>query len=165
MDPMKSSQSIPALLALFLLAGAAIILFGSCSSKEGGASLDKPNPTLPTVTIRSGSVEVLVEVADEELERNRGLMFRKSLEDGKGMLFVFEKDEKVAFWMKNTTLPLSIAYMGADGTIHQILDLEPLSEEPRPSDRSVRYALEVPKGWFSRAGLGVGAKFEIPAAR
>jgi hypothetical protein len=160
---MKQVFGLP--LLLVLAAGLAFAALGSCSSKGTKTSVDKPNPTLPTLILKSGSVEVKAEVADEELERNRGLMFRKTLEDGKGMLFVFDKDEKVAFWMKNTSLPLSIAYMGADGTIHQILDLVPFSEEARPSERSVRYALEVPQGWFGRVGLGVGSRFEIPSTR
>jgi len=97
-----------------------------------------------------------------ETERNRGLMYRTSLRDGEGMLFVFDRDQQVSFWMKNTKLPLSIAYIISDGTIVQILDLVPYSEEPRPSARSIRYALEVPQGWFGRAGVKVGDKVAIP---
>ncbi|MHB0896831.1 MAG: DUF192 domain-containing protein, partial [Spirochaetales bacterium] len=62
-------------------------------------------------------------------------------------------------------LPLSVAYIGSDGTIYQILDLVPFSEEPRPADRSVRYALEVPQGWFAKVGLKPGDRFEIPALK
>lgn len=114
------------------------------------------------VELVSGPVKLNVEVADSEEERTRGLMYRKGLADGKGMLFVFDRDERPAFWMKNTTIPLSIAYITSDGTITDILDLVPLSEEPRASSRSVRYALEVPSGWFSRVGLKPGDRFEMP---
>lgn len=146
---------------------AAIVLAGflvfSCSAQSAGSQdISKPNPRLKTVTLKAGSTQVIAEVAKIEGERNRGLMFRKSLTDGKGMLFVFETDQKVSFWMKNTSIPLSVAYMGSDGTILQILDLIPFSLEPRPSERSVRYALEVPQGWFDRGGLKVGDKFGIP---
>ena len=135
----------------------------SCSAQSAkNDDPNKPNPTLKTTTLTAGGVEVVAEVAATELERNRGLMFRKTLEDGKGMLFVFESDQRVAFWMKNTSLPLSLAYISADGQILQILDLQPFSEQARPSERSVRYALEVPQGWFARAGLKVGDTFEIP---
>jgi uncharacterized membrane protein (UPF0127 family) len=79
------------------------------------------------------------------------------------MLFVFDRDQQVSFWMKNTKLPLSLAYILSDGTIVEILDLVPLSEEPRPSARSIRYALEVPEGWFARAGIQVGDKVRIPS--
>jgi len=147
--------------AVVLLVSA--LVFGCAAGKTSAQDLNKPNPTLKTVTLKSGAVEVVVEVAKTQIEQNRGLMFRKTLADGKGMLFVFPTDQKVSFWMKNTSLPLSIAYMGSDGTIFQILDLAPFSEEPRPSERSIRYALEVPQGWFSRVKLAVGAKFEIPS--
>ena len=143
---------------------AMIVLFtASCQAKSGQSEdPDKPNPQLKTVTLRSGDVQVIAEVALTELERNRGLMFRKNLADGKGVLFVFETDGKVAFWMKNTSIPLSLAYLGSDGTILQILDLVPFSQDPRLSERSVRYALEVPQGWFAKVGLEAGDRFEIP---
>jgi len=144
---------------------AAVLLAASCSAKTDAADLNKPNPRLPTVTLRSGDIRVIAEVADIEIERNRGLMFRKSLDEGKGMLFVFEQDQRVSFWMRNTSIPLSLAYITADGTIVQILDLKPYSEQPRPSERSVRYALEVPQGWYGKVGLGVGDKFEIPIGK
>ena len=138
----------------------------SCSAQSGnGQDTDKPNAQLKTVTLRAGETRLVAEVAATELERTRGLMFRKNLAEGKGMLFVFDSDQKVAFWMKNTSLPLSVAYIGSDGTIYQILDLVPFSEEPRPADRSVRYALEVPQGWFAKVGLKPGDKFEIPALK
>jgi uncharacterized protein len=155
---MRSSTK---LLAAALIA--ATVLFSySCSGAASAQGVDKPNPQLKTVSLKSGTVEVVAEVARTEIERNRGLMFRKSLAAGKGMVFDFETDQRVSFWMKNTTLPLSVAYLGSDGTIYQILDLTPLSEEPRPSERSVRYALEVPQGWFSQVGLKEGDRFDIP---
>jgi uncharacterized membrane protein (UPF0127 family) len=145
--------------ALLAISAAAL----SCSAQQApGAETDKPNPTLKIVTLVSGQTQVAVEVAATETERNRGLMFRKTLADGKGMLFVFDTDQRVSFWMKNTSLPLSLAYLASDGTILQVLDLAPFSEEPRPSERSIRYALEVPQGWFAKVGLKPGDRFEIP---
>ena len=140
-----------------------IVLFsGSCARKsEQLGAIDKPNPKLPTATIRSGDVSLEVELARTEEQRNRGMMFRKSLDEGKGMLFVFDSDQRMAFWMKNTSIPLSLAYIGSDGTIFQILDLVPFSEDPQLSQRSVRYALEVPQGWFDKVGIKVGDRFEI----
>jgi len=138
----------------------------SCSAQPADSQdISKPNPQLRTVTLKAGPVQLIAEVADTEGQRNRGLMLRESLADGKGMLFVFDLDQKVSFWMKNTSIPLSVAYMGSDGTILQILDLVPFSLEPRPSERSIRYALEVPQGWFGRAGLKIGDKFVIPPLR
>jgi hypothetical protein len=152
-------RRILAIAALLAISAAAF----SCSAQKApGAETDKPNATLKKVTLAAGQTQVVVEVADTESERNRGLMFRKTLADGKGMLFVFETDQRVSFWMRNTSLPLSLAYMASDGTILQILDLTPFSEEPRPSERSIRYALEVPQGWFAKVGLKPGDRFEIP---
>lgn len=143
-----------------------LILFFACSpAKVSSQDLNKPNPTLKTVILKVNTIEITAEVARTELERNRGLMFRKSLPDGKGMLFVFEYDQKVAFWMKNTSLPLSVAYIASDGTITQIMDLVPFSEEPRPSTRSVRYALEVPQGWFAKMNIKPGDIITIPALK
>jgi uncharacterized membrane protein (UPF0127 family) len=83
-------------------------------------------------------------------------MNRKSLADGRGMLFIFDRDQILPFWMKNTLIPLSIAFISADGRILEIRDLRPLDETTVRSSRSARYALEVPQGWFSRAGIKVG---------
>jgi uncharacterized protein len=158
----KKNGLLP-LIAAFLLSA---VVLASCSAQTAKAQdPNQPNPKLKTVTLSVGSVQVKAEVADTELKRNRGLMFRKNLADGAGMLFVFDSDQRVSFWMKNTSLPLSIAFIGSDGTIYQILDMAPFSEEPRPSDRSVRYALEAPQGWFGRAGVKVGDKFDIPALK
>ena len=166
--PMNHSEKgttrrrIMAIAALLAISVAAL----SCSAQKApGAEADKPNPTLKKVTLAAGQTQVVVEVAATETERNRGLMFRKTLADGKGMLFVFETDQRVSFWMRNTSLPPSLAYMASDGTILQILDLAPFSEEPRPSERSIRYALEVPQGWFAKVGLKPGDRFEIPALK
>lgn len=143
----------------------AVVLFAACAQSGSSQDINKPNPKLATVDVRIGSAVVKAEVARTEIERNRGLMYRTSLRDGEGMLFVFDYDQQVSFWMKNTKLPLSLAYILSDGTIIQILDLVPFSEEPRPSLRSVRYALEVPQGWFSRAGIQVGDKAQIPTLK
>ncbi|MDR0410599.1 MAG: DUF192 domain-containing protein [Treponema sp.] len=101
-------------------------------------------------------VSLVVEVAETAEERSRGLMFRKSLTDGKGMLFVFERDQLLSFWMKNTYIPLSIAFIAGDGHILEIHDMEPLSLASVQSSRSCRYALEAPLGWFERMGIAVG---------
>jgi len=99
---------------------------------------------------------VKAEIARTGDERSKGLMFRKKLPDGEGMLFVFEKDEVLSFWMKNTYIPLSIAFIASDGKIIDIKDMYPHDENSVVSSRSVRYALEVPMNWFSRAGVLTG---------
>ncbi len=122
----------------------------------------KAQKTLSTVVLRTGSVELLTEVAQSDEEKSRGLMFRTMLEDGKAMIFVYNEDIQMSFWMKNTVIPLSIGFLSSDGTIKEILDMQAHSLAPVPSAHYVRYALEVPQGWFSRAGLTVGDKFELP---
>jgi uncharacterized membrane protein (UPF0127 family) len=99
---------------------------------------------------------VKAEIASTSEERSKGLMYRKKLPDGEGMLFVFERDEVLSFWMKNTLIPLSIAFIASDGKIIDIKDMYPHDENSVMSSRSVRYALEVPMGWFSRAGVQTG---------
>jgi uncharacterized membrane protein (UPF0127 family) len=132
----------------------------SCSAQKKEVT-DSPNPKLATSLLKVGSAEVLAEIAATAVERERGLMFRSSLADGAGMLFIFDKDEQLGFWMKNTKLPLSLAYISSNGAIRQIVDLEPHSLATVQSEFSVRYALEVPRGWFERAGVKVGDKLDL----
>ncbi len=139
----------------------AVLIAASCAGKAEGSY--RANPKLKTVELRIGDARIKAELALSYEQRERGLMFRKSLSDGEGMLFVFEADQRPAFWMKNTTIPLSIAYISSGGIIRQISDLRPLSEATVQSERSVRYALEVPSGWFARAGVEVGDQVEIPS--
>ena len=101
-------------------------------------------------------VTVKAEIADTEETRNYGFMNRKHIPDGTGMLFIFDYDQLLAFWMKNTPHPLSIAYIDAKGQIRDIFDMTPFSLAPIYSTTSVRYALEVPQGWFEKVGVNVG---------
>jgi hypothetical protein len=145
-------------LSLFVLSGLLVL---SCAANSKGEPV-KAQKELATVVLRAGSATVVAELARSAEEQAAGLMFRKTLAEGRGMLFVYEDDRRLSFWMKNTLIPLSIAYLAADGTIREIYDMEPLSLKAVNSTRSVRYALEVPQGWFDRVGLAVGDRFEIP---
>ena len=107
--------------------------------------------------------ELLVEVADEPLTRRRGLMEREELPPRQGMLFVFERSEPRSFWMKNTVIPLSIAYLDDRLVIREIHDMEPLSLEPVRSSRPAKYALEVNQGAFEELGIQVGDRL-VPSA-
>jgi uncharacterized membrane protein (UPF0127 family) len=88
-------------------------------------------------------------------------MHRERLPDGEGMLFVFDRDQQLSLWMKDTTIPLSIAFIASDGRITEIKDMYPLDQSTVRSSRSVRYALEVPQGWFGRAGVQTGDVVKI----
>lgn len=136
------------LILLLLLVGFAPL---SCSK----------NSDLQTQVIRINQWEVTVETADTLESQEKGLMGRESLDENRGMLFVYERDAKKSFWMKNTTIPLSIAYIAADGTIREIYDMEPLSTRTVDSRYSVRYALEVNQGAFDRHGIKAGDKVEF----
>jgi uncharacterized membrane protein (UPF0127 family) len=116
-----------------------------------------PQPPLPAIVLKMGNTAVKAEVADEPHERMTGMMGRTEMADGEGMLFVFPAPQALSFWMRDTLVPLSVAYINADGVIREIHDLKPLDERPAFSSfRDLQYALEVPQGWFGRNGIKSG---------
>ena len=122
---------------------------------------------LRTVTIHASSgkeVRVRVEIADDVLEQARGLMYRTALAENRGMLFVYPDEEKRSFWMRNTLIPLSIAFMDSEGRIVDIKDMKPLDDDPPHyvSAEPARYALEVNKGFFEERGVEVGDRAHLP---
>ena len=128
--------------------------------QEGGP--DQPQ-RLPTATIRVGAVPLLAEVAREKEQQAKGMMFRRSLGPDEAMLFVFDRDANLAFWMKNTYVDLDLAYIRSDGTVLQVERMKAFTPEAVFSREPARLALEVPAGWFAAHGIEVGAKVEIPA--
>src|SRR5919107_1272303 len=124
-------------------------------------------PQLPVLTIVNSSgerVPVQVEIADTPEETLTGLMGRSALAEEAGMLFVFEQEQILAFWMKDTLIPLSIAYIDAEGRIVDIQDMQPLDDETsRPSAEPAQYALEVDQGFFEGRGVMVGDMVEMPS--
>ena len=115
---------------------------------------------LATIELRLNGRWLTTEVARTEPERQTGLMFRRDLPDDAGMLFVFPFDDFRAFWMHETPLPLSIAYVARDGTITQIADMQSFDEGLTPSREQVPFALEVHQGWFRAAGVREGDRVE-----
>lgn len=99
---------------------------------------------------------LVVEIAKTPKEREFGFMERKKIPNGTGMIFIFEQDQILSFWMKNTPHPLSIAYIDSNGKIRNLYDMTPFSLSPIVSTGSVRYALEVPQGWFEQEGIQIG---------
>jgi len=104
---------------------------------------------------------VVAEVARTSEERAQGLMFREHLPQGSGMLFVFSESQIRSFWMRNTFIPLDIAYLDADLRVVDIQPMDPETEETHPSARPAMFALEVPQGWFKEVGVAVGAQAEV----
>ena len=111
------------------------------------------------ITLTLGGKTLDVEVASDDPSRRLGLMHRKSLPENAGMLFMYPEPERLSFWMKNTHVPLSIAFIDDAGVIVQIKDMAPLDAREVHGDTPVRQALEVNQGWFARNGIKVGDAF------
>lgn len=139
---------------------------GSGQTTGGGTDSDGSTGTRSVTIAASGGdeVEVQVEVADDDAERQRGLMGRTALGEDKGMLFVFDGEQELSFWMKGTLIPLSVAYMDSEGRIVDIQDMKPLDDElPHyASAEPAQYALEVNQGFFDERGIEVGDRAELP---
>lgn len=114
--------------------------------------------------INVAGTELAVELAITPEEHVLGLMYRDTLEDNEGMLFVFPKEEILSFWMKNTRIPLSIAFIKANGQIVQIESMEPYSLDTHVSKERVKYALEMKEGWFRTHNVKEGDFVKIPLA-
>jgi uncharacterized membrane protein (UPF0127 family) len=112
--------------------------------------------TVLKVPLYIGPDEIWVEVAKTPEERSHGLMGRKHLEKNEGMLFIFEAEDYHGFWMKNTFIPLSIAFIEKNGRIVRITDMNPLTLDSHVPPRPILYALEMNKGWFSSHGIKAG---------
>lgn len=126
----------------------------SCTGTE------RPKAASITISIDSKNaktaIPIEVETAVTAQEQERGFMNRKEIPDGTGMIFVFKRDQKLRFWMKDTPHPLSIAFIDSVGRIREIYDMQPFSLDIIASAHSVRYALEVAQGYFRRAGIDTG---------
>jgi uncharacterized membrane protein (UPF0127 family) len=131
-----------------------ILVLTGCQPKNS----DSTPFGLRVVQLKIASSSLFAEVADTPQTSANGLMFRDSLPADHGMLFIFEQPETASFWMKNTKIPLSIAYIDSAGKILEIKSLKPLDETPIPSaSGEVAFALEVNDGWFTRNGASTGA--------
>ena len=120
-----------------------------------GASIDKAQ-SLPTVPLTIGSAKLVAEVASTPGQREIGLMHRFSLATDHGMVFVFPGSEPLGFWMRNTFIPLSIAYLDANGVILNIEDMAPQDDSTHWSRGPAQYAIEMRKGWFAERGIHAG---------
>ena len=120
-------------------------------------------PLLADVAFKTSQIKVAghplkVEVAADEPQRLQGLMYRKALGKEDGMLFIFDEPGYHSMWMKNTLIPLSVAYVDRDGVILNILDMEPQTEDSHCASRPARYALEMNRGWFAARGIKPGSR-------
>ncbi|MBF5004524.1 DUF192 domain-containing protein [Diaphorobacter sp. NR2-3-3-1] len=117
-----------------------------------------PQTTLPRTSITAGMYLIDAQVAMTPREREIGLMFRKDMPAQEGMLFIFEQPATQCFWMKNTLLPLTAAFVADDGTIVNLADMKPMTEDSHCSAKPVRYVLEMNVGWFDKRGIKAGTK-------
>ena len=141
-----------AALALAACALLAAPMPASAQSPDG-----KPQ-SLPITTLKVGPHAVAAEVASTPDQRSLGLMYRFSLPADHGMLFVFPEPQPLAFWMRNTYIPLSIAFIDAEGRILNVVEMAPRSDATHPSRGDALYALEMRKGWFAERGIRPGTQ-------
>ena len=124
---------------------------------------------LPVVELSAGVHLIRAELANTSATRARGLMYREKLAPNAGMLFRFDENSIQCMWMKNTLIPLSVAFIDEAGAIINIVDMQPHSEQSHCATRPSRYALEMNRGWFAERGIKPGAKLrgieKLPAPR
>lgn len=144
-------------LATTLLTVCSLSMFVRLVNAESSTTEANADSGLPMAQLQAGIHRIRAEVAATETSRERGLMWRQDLARNSGMLFVFNQPGRYCFWMKNTLIPLSIAFLDDDGHIVTLAEMEAGSEEPHCPSQTVRYALEMNKGWFVERGLTRGA--------
>ena len=133
-------------------------ILGTALLAAGTAFAQQPQMDLERVRISAGMYQIDAQVAATPEQRQTGLMFRKEMPQSEGMVFVFEQPSPQCFWMKNTLIPLSAAFVADDGRIVNIEDMAPQTEDNHCPRAAVRYALEMNQGWFRKRGIGPGMK-------
>jgi len=139
--------SVPWLLCVLLVLGARLV----------GAQ-EQPQLQLPHTPLTIGMFQIDAQVASSPDQHATGLMFRKEMPQHEGMLFVFQNPNPQCFWMKNTLLPLTAAFVADDGTIVNLEDMKPQSLDSHCSKKPVRFVLEMNQGWFAKKGFKAGSK-------
>ena len=130
------------------------------------ASTLAQQPALPTIKINAGIHVIQAEVAGTTAARSQGLMLRKAMAQGAGMLFLFDESAGHCMWMKNTLIPLSVAFIDEAGEIVNIADMQPLDETSHCASRPVRHALEMNQDWFKKRGIAPGTRIDgIPQSQ
>ena len=141
-------------IALMLALGAG----SSPALAQTASPMPAPQTTLPHTTLTAGMYRIDVQLATTPEEREIGLMYRKSMPEYEGMLFVFNRPGVQCFWMKNTLIPLTAAFIADDGTIVNLADMQPQTETNHCSAEPVRFVLEMNQGWFSQKHVLAGSR-------
>jgi len=119
---------------------------------------DQPQTGLPRTSLAAGFHQIEVQIASTPAQQATGLMFRAEMPQHEGMLFIFPEPKQQCFWMKNTLLPLTAAFVADDGSIVNLADMKPQTTDSHCSDKPVRYVLEMNQGWFAKKGIKAGFK-------
>ncbi|MDE2369392.1 MAG: DUF192 domain-containing protein [Burkholderiales bacterium] len=119
---------------------------------------DRPQPRLPLIEISAGMYRIQAEVAISEAQQQTGMMFRRTMGENEGMLFANDEPGLRCFWMHNTLIPLTAAFVDDDGTIVNLADMAPQTDTSHCSIKPVRFVLEMRQGWFAKRGLKAGLK-------
>lgn len=134
-----------------------VLLPNPTIAQNAAPGQSKAQANLPSIELLAGIHKIRAEVAADSSSRSSGLMYREKLGPNEGMLFVFERPSAQCFWMRNTRIPLSIAFMEDNGNIVNIADMKPFDESSHCSAKPVRFALEMDQGWFAKRGIGAGS--------
>jgi uncharacterized membrane protein (UPF0127 family) len=132
----------------------ALLMLGSASTY----AQDTPQTTLQRITLSAGIHQIDTQVAVTTEQREIGLMYRREMPQHEGMLFVFEDPSRLCFWMKNTLIPLTAAFVADDGTIVNLENMKPQTTDSHCATKPVRYVLEMNQGWFAKKGVKPGSK-------
>lgn len=138
------------------------LVLAALLSPQFASAQDAPQMNLQRVKLSAGMHLIDAQVALTPEQRQIGLMFRKEMPQQEGMIFIFEQPAQQCFWMKNTLLPLTAAFVADDGTIVNLADMKPQTTDPHCSTQPVRYVLEMNKGWFAKKGIRAGSKLGGP---
>ena len=149
---LKPSIQVPQRVLKSLLS--TLVLLGSTALFAQNA----PQLDLQRTTLSTGMYQITAQVALTPQQREIGLMFRKEMPQQEGMIFIFEAPSQQCFWMKNTLLPLTAAFVADDGTIVNLADMQPQTTDSHCSTKPVRYVLEMNQGWFAKKGIKAGAR-------
>ena len=126
----------------------------------GAQTLAEQSARFPTIPLNIGLYVIKAEIAAKPAEREQGLMFRERMGPNEGMVFLFEQPASVCMWMKNTLIPLSVAFIDENGKIINIEDMQPQTTNSHCSAKQIRYALEMNRGWFKQKNIKAGSTVE-----
>ncbi len=138
----------------------AFMLAATCSFSANAQGT--PQANLPRATLNAGMHLLQVQLAQDFDQRQIGLMWRKEMPQNEGMLFIFEQPGVQCFWMRNTLLPLTAAFVMDDGTIVNLADMKPMNDDSHCSKKPVRFVLEMNQGWFAKRNIQAGFKLTGP---